>query len=309
MMPNTDQPMHLHRAFGLTIACDQRLSEFAVASPGAGQPDVFITQGYVSRPAPTGHSLDATYLDGPAECLDLNITGQIRFLIEEGCRLTYWPAPETSLAKQRLLVLGTGLCLLLMQRGCLVLHANSVVARNERGAFICVGQRGAGKSTTALAFHAQGFRLLGDDVCALDAENRVLPGIARAKVLLDTARHLGMAGQLGATISPGIPKYEVPFSLDPTHPAKPLRAVFWLVPDETDAPTNISRVLGLEAFSVLRRNVHRAEFLPALGLEAPYMQRLIKLAQDIPVFKITRPTLRFDTDSVVDAIISTYNRL
>jgi hypothetical protein len=86
---------------------------------------------------------------------------------------------------------GAAMSLILHQRGFLVLHASAVAIRGNAVAFL--GEVGWGKSTTATAFHAQGHRLLTDDVVAVKFINGqciVMPGFPHVKLLPDAAKHL-----------------------------------------------------------------------------------------------------------------------
>jgi hypothetical protein len=58
--------------------------------------------------------------------------------------------------------------------GDLVLHGSACAIGGEIAAFI--GQTGAGKSTLAASFHADGYRLLGDDAIVISEVDSVLQG-------------------------------------------------------------------------------------------------------------------------------------
>jgi hypothetical protein len=69
-------------------------------------------------------------------------------------------------AHLRLFLLGCGLAMICEQRGRLVLHA-AALSRADEAVLLC-GARGAGKSTTTAALMARGWKLVSDDVVALD---------------------------------------------------------------------------------------------------------------------------------------------
>jgi hypothetical protein len=71
-------------------------------------------------------------------------------------------------------LLGIVSALLLHRRGTLVLHASAVDVNGAGMVFL--GDKGAGKSTTAAAFLSAGHLLLTDDVLAVD---QTLPGVAK----------------------------------------------------------------------------------------------------------------------------------
>jgi len=97
---------------------------------------------------------------------------------------------------------------LLHMRGMLVLHA-SAVARDGQ-CVIFLGNKGAGKSTTAFAMIADGYELLSDDVVAIifDAEGhpQVLPAFNQVKLLDDAAEKFGLDLDAAEQIHPLVEK-------------------------------------------------------------------------------------------------------
>ncbi|TGV75989.1 serine kinase, partial [Mesorhizobium sp. M2D.F.Ca.ET.145.01.1.1] len=96
---------------------------------------------------------------------------------------------------------------LLHQRGLLVLHA-SAIAVTGRGA-IFMGDKGAGKSTTASALIRAGHDLLTDDVVALDLANpnqpMIVPGFPQIKLAADAAAAISLGqAQVRPQVHPAI---------------------------------------------------------------------------------------------------------
>ncbi|MGB3761425.1 MAG: hypothetical protein WBA07_34445, partial [Rivularia sp. (in: cyanobacteria)] len=84
------------------------------------------------------------------------------FLIRDGKEIIIEPVTGVDDSLLRTGVLGPVLCVLLRQRGLLVIHASCININNKGVAFM--GGSGWGKSTLATAFHTKGYDVLTDDV-------------------------------------------------------------------------------------------------------------------------------------------------
>ena len=97
---------------------------------------------------------------------------------------------------------------LLHMRGILVLHASAVVREGKCAIFL--GDKGAGKSTTAFAMIKAGYTLLSDDVVAITFDEagqpRVLPAFNQVKLLDDAATKFGLDLSEAAQIHPLVEK-------------------------------------------------------------------------------------------------------
>lgn len=111
------------------------------------------------------------------------------FLITDGRRIDVEPAHGVDDALLAFPLLGPVLALLLHRRGLLVLHASAIAVAGRSAIFM--GDKGAGKSTTASAMIRAGHDLLTDDVVALDLTNpnqpMIVPGFPQIKLAADAA--------------------------------------------------------------------------------------------------------------------------
>jgi hypothetical protein len=193
--------MYIYSAYGLGIRSTLELPE--LFSPAGARADVRIrTRRAASSPhAPKGAWGGGPPARLPAErsvrvtpgeaCLSWNQIGT--FYVRGAREITIEPHPGVEEPLLRLALLGPVLALLLHQRGYLVLHA-SAVAR-EGSAIVFLGEKGAGKSTTAAALCAGGYQLLADDLVALELTGadrpQVLPGYPQLKLWPSAAIALG----------------------------------------------------------------------------------------------------------------------
>lgn len=265
--------------------------------------DIIIRQGRVAAASADVAGTLAAYINGEPMRLWLDMPQAVRLEITDGRCITYDRYPGVEDNEVRLFVLGSGLGAIMMQRGHILIHGNAVVAPNQSGAIICIGDSGAGKSTTAIAMMQRGLQVLTDDVCPLTDDGVVLPGMPRAKLWQNTAHQLGIDTGTLSRIRRADAKFNLPLGDAHCGAAQPVRAFYWLVPADVEAVL-VEHVRGFEAFPVLRNNVYRPEYLRCLGLEEDYLRRLAAIGTRFPVFKVSRPRTGFDVDGVVDAILA-----
>ena len=119
-----------------------------------------------------------------------------KFFIYDGKEIIIEPVKDIDNSLLRTVVLGPVLCVLLRQRGLLVLHASCININNKGIAFM--GGSGWGKSTLATAFHTKGYNVLTDDVLPIKIEQNqaiVYPSYPQFKLCPDAATSLGQNAQ------------------------------------------------------------------------------------------------------------------
>ncbi|CAN5380617.1 hypothetical protein BH10PSE12_BH10PSE12_34720 [soil metagenome] len=175
-----------YRAFGLIIRSDVPLPELAPVGCDDAQtlsPDITIVLAALERPLPTRQDgTTVEFGDNGDHYLAWPEVGAFQFRGRD--RVEVQPHPDASMAYLAFPLLGPIFGLLLHARGLLVLHG-SAIEIDGKGA-IFVGDKLAGKSTTAAAFLRAGHRLLTDDLLAVDLSDaqapRILPAYGQLKL-------------------------------------------------------------------------------------------------------------------------------
>ena len=130
------------------------------------------------------------------------------YIITNGNKIVLIPVAGVSPAKITFYLVGTVMSILLYQRQFLVLHGSVIDLDGE--AVIFLGNSGDGKSTTAAALHAAGYRLINDDVAPItidgDAPAFLQPGFPQIKMSRETAEALGYDFDSLPVIHPKSPK-------------------------------------------------------------------------------------------------------
>ncbi|WP_214472390.1 serine kinase [Mesorhizobium sp. dw_380] len=197
-----------YRTYGLTVASDVALPELEPMEPVAA-PDILIAIGAIDMPGPSPEAATIFHFDPDRQYLAWHAVGA--FLISDGCRIDIEPAPGVDDALLAFPLLGPVMALLLHRRGLLVLHA-SAIAVTGRGT-IFMGDKGAGKSTTASALIRAGHDLLTDDVVALDLtdpdEPMIVPGFPQIKLAADAAAAIPLGqAEVRPQVHPAIEKMQ-----------------------------------------------------------------------------------------------------
>ncbi len=178
---------HHYRAFGLAIASDMVLPELTPAPPGPPPltpPHVVIRVVHTGREFPDPQA-PGTFRFGDENCFLLY--PQIgAFRIAAPGLIEVEPRPGVDPALVCFPLLGPVIALLLQARGSFLLHGSALAAGNGAPAFAFLGDKGAGKSTTAAAFLRAGFSLLTDDIIAIDGlesgAGRISPAFPQVKL-------------------------------------------------------------------------------------------------------------------------------
>jgi hypothetical protein len=277
--------MPSYTAFRLNIQSDFLLPEL---TPGSAAPEVFI------RRAVLGSAPDEAT---PIQCLRANPNeallswGQVGLaLIQGGTEILFDPAPGVHEDTMRLLLCGAALGVLLHQRGTTVLHASAVSIHGKVVAFI--GDKSAGKSSTAAALCARGHPLVSDDLLAIhydgQARSYVSFSYPQLKIWPDTAQTLGMEPESMARIRPEIDKRLLQSDfLDPMV-AYPLHTIFVLGIGES---TGFFALSAQAALFSLVRNIYvsrfgRAFYQPEMA-PTPFEQSA-ELVRRVPVTGLKR---------------------
>lgn len=275
------------RAYGLTIASEIALDELPPCDPHAAA-DVTIRLAKLDPGEPASPGL-----------ILLDVRGVARFAIASGADIRVDPAPGASPDSVRLFLMGSALGALLHQRGLLVLHGNAV--RIGDACLICVGPSGAGKSTLAAGFAARGYPPLADDVVAVTADHRALPGLPRIRLWQDAAERLGHKVDDLQRIRPGFDKFALPAR--PVAEALPVR---WIHLIDVEARDDVACVplRGLGRFVALRDNTYRPDYiLRAIG-ESAHLNLCAGLAGHAAMFRTVRPAEGFSLETVIDTMLA-----
>lgn len=299
-MPRAPAPPYAYRAYGCNLASDIALSRL---SPGTDPAldTITVARVEVLPQAPQDAKRHGAFLRAGPNYLELDIEGIVHFVALNGDRLLYRPYAGADPMSVQLFLTGSGLGAVLMQRKLLVMHGNAV--QMAGACVMCVGPSGAGKSTTAAGLMQRGYRVLSDDVCAINGAGQIVPGMPHIKLWQDAADALSLSTQGLEPLGLDAQKFGLPlgaaFCADPL----PVTRVYLLDP-HASADVRLERVQAAEKFRLLRDNTYRFPFVAAMGLSAVHFRQLTELSESVSVTRIHRPQDGFHLDAVLDALIA-----
>lgn len=280
--------MYFYTAYGLHIGSEIAFPELTPLAL-AGVPDVLIRFGQITH-LPAEIKADHQYIAATGQEITLVWDDIGAFQVRGGREIVADPRPGLPESVLRLFILGTTWAMLLHQRGeTAVLHA-SVVSVGGR-AVVFVGDKGAGKSTTATTFHARGHPLLADDIVAVDLRGRepqVWPGFPFVRLWPDSVMSLGQEPDDLPRLRPELDKRGLRLAAVTMAPV-PLQGIFVL----GYGPFSVTRLSGREALWAVMPHWYGARFgegvVQALGL-SNYFQQCAALVKQVSVWRWERPS-------------------
>jgi hypothetical protein len=273
-------------AFGLSIHADLSCPELPPHPHPASDPDVTIR--VLDREATALCPLpDRRYEVQPGH-FRLDIPGVARYSVEDGKRILIEPMANSTPEKIRLFLLGSTMGALLYQRGLYPLHGSAV--ETPWGAMIFVGAQGAGKSTLAAEFLRQGYRLLSDDVCAVERTTdglRILPALAQIRLCADAYQRLDTPEGFRFDVD----KYVVPMGERYCPDPVPLRAIHVLSDQQALADHDVPQfepLRGLSKVRCLLENLYRPFYLKGQRTQSEVSRMAGIIAQHASVVRVSR---------------------
>lgn len=285
----TARERRFYRAYGLTIASEVALPELEPAAPGAA--DVVIAVGPIDLPKPGLEAATEFRFEADRQYLAWQAVGA--FLISNGCRIDVEPAPGVDDMLIAFPLLGPVMALLLHRRGLLVLHASAIAVAGTSAIFM--GDKGAGKSTTASAMIRAGHDLLTDDVVALDLANpdqpMIVPGFPQIKLAADAAAAISLGeAEVRPQVHPAIDKMQHRLNGAFSGNRVPATRIYILERGEKAAITPLPGIAALPAiikFSYVTRFGRAA--LPS-DLAKVHLRQCARLADHVGVRRLEVPT-------------------
>lgn len=273
---------HRYHAYGLEVLSDFSLPELEFSRFELPEQAVLtIERGLVAPPAGKAVGSDIRFA---ADGVRLHWDTVGAFHVSRAGNIIADPAPGVNDDLLAFPLLGPVLALALHMRGLFLLHASSV-ALKPGPAVVLMGDKGAGKSTTATALLEAGHALLSDDLVAFDFGKppTVRPGFAQVKLSDAALARLDLQGiAVRPSVHEEIDKHRVLVGASFTDRAAPLARLYVLDRDETARMPRTERFPAEQALPQILRFGYAARFgrAPIEGSEgARYFQQAVSLAE------------------------------
>jgi len=270
-----------YTAYGLNIHSDLPLPELVAQE---GTPDVIVRLGNVCF---SPSEVVEGCFNANAEETYLFWEDAGKLLVRKGREIVVDPVSAVPDEVLRLFVLGPALGVLLHQRGQLILHASSVAT--TKGVVAFLGASGWGKSTMAATLHSRGYRVVADDVTAVQVDAAtgvpvVFPGFPQLKLWPEAVVSLGEAPERLPCVEPGWDKRARSVASGFAQEALPLRRIYLLAEGESHKIEPLSPQEGLVE---LIRHTYGAHFLRTI--EASHFIQCATVAKSISIARLRRP--------------------
>lgn len=278
-----------YRVFGRQIASQLPLSGVDV---GTGAADVSIL---LDAEAGSGAALDGpfgTCFREERRVLEFPTFGRLE---EASHRIAVAPEAGADLRIFTLPILGPVMATHLHYAGEAVLHGSALCLEEpEKGVTVLLGDRGAGKSTTAAALIAAGASLVSDDVIAVtsapEKDPMVATGYPALKLLPDARDRFGAAIEMeDLAIGAPFPKARIGIRRRPLPDHLPLSRICVLRRGEA---LRFSRLPPDRALAALMRHGYMFKYGPAPfanGRGARMFRDCVRLAGSVPIGELTLP--------------------
>lgn len=233
----------------------------------------------------------------------LRLAGGAKVLVERGESVTVSvPRPGGSDGTWQWIIDGWVVTLASLQRGRLSLHASTIGIRGRVVAL--AGERGAGKSTTALGLHHRGHDLLVDDVTVVEQRDGgafVTPFARDVHLTPEAAGQLGHDFSALALLAGGREKAGLRVSAQSSEPRR-LERIVVLESDAAADRVGGTTLSGADRLASLEAHTRRDGAAPAILGPRTYFERLSDLAASVPVSVVRRPSSGWSLPEVMDRI-------
>ena len=295
--------MYSYRVFNLTISSELPLLDLERSE---GSPDVVVHLGNLNN-------IDQQTLEVNHNLGKLSDIGT--FLIKDGREIIVDPVDRTDPLKLAPSILGPAMSVILRQRGYLVLHASCVAIEGRASmsdksasfgqqtmAIAFLGASGAGKSTFAQAFHSQGYKILTDDVMAIQFDQghpHVVPSLPQSKLTAQAATALGIRHDHCSVLFTNADKLSYIFKHGFQETPLPLRQIYVL---DKGAHHKITPLSRQTAFAELVRHTRAVNTMTAPEHTTAHLRQCARLLQAVPVAQFTRRPSLTELPALMDLV-------
>ena len=269
---------------------------------GSGRLTVRIALGKVAAELPGAAVFDRFCQVAPAAYL-LDIPAVARFLVEDGREVRVQLAPGGPMADVCTYLLGSIFGALCHQNGLLPLHASAIEQNGAVTAFL--GESGAGKSTMAACLQARGRRIISDDICLLEEDEKglqVTPVAGWLKLWRQSLNHLGERPDERNRVLADDEKYRV--YLAPVSVERPkLRNIVLLERAEDPETTpRLEPLTAVETIGAMMRMTYLAYVVALTQGEARLFQRCAQVLSEARGYRLIAPWGLDHMEAVLDLV-------
>lgn len=298
--------MFRYCVYGLHIASESEFSEL-VEDKEASNCDIEIVCGEIPVLAEEKTNVGKiAYNNGLAifsrNFFYLRIDEVAEYYIES-VRITIRPVKDTSDYEVKAYLYGSAIGICAYMQKNILIHGSGL-SKDNKGVII-TGNRGSGKSTTAARLRNNGYLFIADDVCGISADRDkswIEYGYPQIKLCRDAAIKQGFIIDELTYIDENRDKFLAKLTNGLLVDGQRATVLFEIVPDNIET-LKIIKMTGQDKLNTVIRNIFRSEYcLKIWGISPDFMKKIIKVANDVLVYRILRPIGKDTLDLVVEEI-------
>ncbi|MCF8018778.1 MAG: hypothetical protein K9L62_05150 [Vallitaleaceae bacterium] len=293
-----------YSVYGLHISTELLLDELIRES---GKADLTISKGKVPNFL-IGTTQSCAYFQVKENEFLTRIENVGSFYAIEGKEIIYDPYDSADYMSIKMYLYGFLLPVILMQRGRFPMHGSCIEIDGK--SIVLSGASGVGKSSLAIAFRLAGYKLIADDLIALNDHwhegLKAHYGFPLQKITVDTAKHLKVV-TVGLEKIPGEDKYIIPLDTEFQKEAVPLIALFEIMTHDGEEVT-VRELFGGEKLRCIIANTYNVEMIGTMGLAQEHFKYGTELSKVLRVFRLNRPQDGFTLQRQMELIINELNK-
>lgn len=213
-----------------------------------------------------------------------------KYIVSSGNSINVEYSSEARPEEINLFLLGSALGVVLYKKNYLPLHASAI--ETEKGCVFFSGDSGMGKSTTLNSFIKRGYKMISDDVVALNIIDNIIniyPSFPRVKIWEDAADKLGIDTSNLRQIYRDMNKFSNPINDDTFSDKVSKPYIFYEINKTESNEIYIEQVEGLEKIKVLYKNTYRPYYISNLNKQKQHFEQISTLAENLIIKKVYRP--------------------
>lgn len=288
----------MYWSYGLKIESDFLLPELELVTV-EDKPDIIIRKGIV--PPTLEDAIEkGVRFEASTDKFLLKIDNIAKFYVTKGTEIIVQPYNGSDDADIRVFLLSSVFAALLDQRGCLVLHG-ACIEIDGKG-ILFTGFSGTGKSTLAAAFYKKGYRILADEICAINFSQTgipiAIPSFPKLNIWKDAAEKLGLDISSLFPIRRKLKKYMLDVKEQFSKVPVPVSIIYLLTPDN-NKELSITEIIDSYKTNIITYNAYRLRFKNAHGHNNSCLNHCVALAQNSRIYNLTYSSEKFELDELI----------
>ena len=269
--------MYTYSAYQLIVSSELLLPELCPINDSieVGQPNISIIFGNARRESVPNARIHGLYYHIQPDACWLEIPNITYFLIKHGCQIIVEPFPGVDEDSLRLFLYTICFPLVLIYHNFFLFHGGAIHWGEHGVAFLA--NFGQGKSTLLASFLKGDCFFLSDDICVLDQEGFIMPGIPYLQLREDVIKSLDINQTMLKLIRPSVQKWFFPVHQSLYSQPSKLKYVYIINP--TNQPEHqLTPLVGLKKIQYLKKYTYHPLFVKGLGKDLMYFQQCASMA-------------------------------